>query len=148
MTRCLLAVVTALVAGCAAFPSISEIHAKAQDWELCYYSVAGETAYWRQQASYEVARKGIDCRSHMQMVQARISARSASDQKAMQMITLGSQMMNPTPVPANPATTSGPKGFLKREFISGMNKVCVYNQAGSDYVLTVQAAQLCPLTTP
>tara|TARA_R110000751_G_scaffold73408_1_gene148410 strand:+ start:133 stop:315 length:183 start_codon:yes stop_codon:yes gene_type:complete len=36
--------------------------------------------------------------------------------------------------------------FLKYERKSGMNKICVYNDLGSDVTLTVKNYQLCPLT--
>lgn len=38
--------------------------------------------------------------------------------------------------------------FLKRSYVSGMNRVCVYNNMGSDYVQTIGAADICPLHIP
>lgn len=45
-------------------------------------------------------------------------------------------------MPPQPSTT----GFLRREFISGVNRVCVYNHLGSEYFVTVNATELCPLS--
>lgn len=36
--------------------------------------------------------------------------------------------------------------FKKDEYVSGMNKVCIYNCLGSDYAVTQSAVSLCPLT--
>lgn len=36
-------------------------------------------------------------------------------------------------------------GFLKSQYVSGMNRICTYNAAGSDKTLTVGAATICPL---
>jgi len=35
--------------------------------------------------------------------------------------------------------------FYKSEYTSGMNKICIYDCAGSQAAITVGAAQLCPL---
>lgn len=36
--------------------------------------------------------------------------------------------------------------FLKGETVSGMNKICFYDNMGSEVAITIGAAQLCPLT--
>ena len=36
--------------------------------------------------------------------------------------------------------------FLKYERVSGMNKICVYNQLGSEVAITIKNYQLCPLS--
>lgn len=36
--------------------------------------------------------------------------------------------------------------FLKHDYVSGMNKICVYDCLGSDAAITIGAVQLCPLT--
>jgi len=36
--------------------------------------------------------------------------------------------------------------FYKDEYISGMNKICIYDHLGSDFATTVKAYQLCPIT--
>ena len=35
--------------------------------------------------------------------------------------------------------------FFKYEYVSGMNKICVYNHLGSDVAITVSSVSLCPL---
>jgi hypothetical protein len=39
-------------------------------------------------------------------------------------------------------------GFLRKSYISGMNRICVYDRMGSAYALTVGAAEMCPMTVP
>jgi len=36
--------------------------------------------------------------------------------------------------------------FLKGEYISGMNKICLYDHLGSTVAITISSVQLCPLT--
>ena len=36
--------------------------------------------------------------------------------------------------------------FFKYEYTSGMNKVCVYDDLGSNVAITIKSYQLCPLT--
>ena len=43
------------------------------------------------------------------------------------------------------AATAG-TAFLVREYTTGMTKQCVYDYLGSQYVITISAVQLCPLT--
>lgn len=35
--------------------------------------------------------------------------------------------------------------FLKYSYVSGLNRICVYDYLGSQYVITIQAAQVCPV---
>jgi hypothetical protein len=49
------------------------------------------------------------------------------------------------PSPSYGGTATGP-AYLKRSYISGHNKVCVYNRMGSDYAVTIGAAQICPIS--
>jgi hypothetical protein len=37
-------------------------------------------------------------------------------------------------------------GFFKTEYVSGMNKICIYDHLGSDVAITVKSYQLCPLS--
>lgn len=36
--------------------------------------------------------------------------------------------------------------FLKYEYISGMNNICVYDYLGSDIAITIRSIDLCPLS--
>ena len=36
--------------------------------------------------------------------------------------------------------------FIKGEYTSGFNKICVYNCLGSDKAITIKNTQLCPLS--
>lgn len=39
-------------------------------------------------------------------------------------------------------------GFLKREYTSGFNKICIYDRLGSEVAVTIGAVELCPLNLP
>lgn len=51
------------------------------------------------------------------------------------------------PQPVAPVGAAG-VGVYRREYVSGMNRVCIYNRLGSDYVVTIPAVSLCPLQAP
>ena len=36
--------------------------------------------------------------------------------------------------------------FKKSEYVSGMNKICIYDHLGSDYAITIGHYQICPYT--
>lgn len=36
--------------------------------------------------------------------------------------------------------------FFKYSYVSGLNRICVYDHLGSKYVTTIPAAQLCPIS--
>jgi hypothetical protein len=62
-----------------------------------------------------------------------------------------SRIMNEgTPSSSTPTYggTAGGTGFLKSSYVSGMNRICVYNRLGSAYVMTIGAAEICPLSAP
>jgi len=37
-------------------------------------------------------------------------------------------------------------GFYKTEYISGMNKICIYTHLGSDVAVTISNYQVCPVS--
>lgn len=139
------------LAGCGMFPTVTEQIAAASDYELCYFSVAAETQYFRQSARNAIAAKGVDCNTHWPMVQARISARAADDARSMQLLQIGTQMMAPNRTPTSQALGGGAASgtaFLKRNYVSGFNRVCIYDRMGSEVAVTVGAVELCPITLP
>ena len=38
------------------------------------------------------------------------------------------------------------RGTLKRNYVSGLNRVCIYNQGGSDRAITIERGKICPLS--
>ena len=36
--------------------------------------------------------------------------------------------------------------FLSHDYISGSNRICVYDDMGDEFYITVEAYELCPLT--
>jgi hypothetical protein len=90
-----------LLSACANIPSTSERLAAMQDWELCYLSIAA-SAYERDLAGKMVQSRRIDCAQYIPLIQTKIaadSARDASQQRALQQIQMGLQMMSPSPPP-------------------------------------------------
>lgn len=131
------------LSACASNTSVADTYQRAQDWELCYYSVAASSAYNRELAGNFVITRGVNCGQHVQMVQARIAAKSASDANSLQLLMLGNQIAN-----QRPALPPTPPVQGRREYVSGNNRVCIYNNMGSDVAITVPALSFCPLSLP
>lgn len=76
---------------------------------------------------------------------------TANTAESLQMMQLGLQMMqgsSPSAGPNNYGSSYGSSTtcFKKTEWVSGLNKNCVYNCTGSDSTITIGAAQICPVT--
>jgi hypothetical protein len=35
--------------------------------------------------------------------------------------------------------------FFKYSYVDGLNRICVYDHLGSKYIITIPAAQVCPV---
>lgn len=44
-----------------------------------------------------------------------------------------------------PARASASNGVLKRSYQSGTNRICVYDDMGSERAVTIAATDLCPI---
>ena len=142
--RIAMVLVAASLTGCGTmFESIPEKLSRSQDWELCYSAVAGEYAHERELAGGMVRSRRIDCNQHMPMVQARMQARSDYYSRNMQMLMLGNQISNQGL--AQPYAPSQPQGHLTGQYLSGHNRICIYNKVGSAYAVTIPATAICPL---
>lgn len=45
-----------------------------------------------------------------------------------------------------PQPSPQPARFFVRSFVSGMNRICVYNSMGSEVFETIPATSICPLS--
>lgn len=43
-----------------------------------------------------------------------------------------------------PVLTTEPMKVLKGSYVSGFNRICIYDQLGSDVAVTVNATEMCP----
>jgi hypothetical protein len=75
--------------------------------------------------------------SYAGCVQARFGTRQAMMQHAFQ--SAGQSMAAPS---------SGGTAFLRSDYVSGTSRICTYDRMGSPYVMTVSAAQICPVSVP
>lgn len=121
-------------------------------WELCYWHITGKvSAQGRVFVSQEIQTRPVDCREHLAIVQAKLAADGVAQVESQRMLQLGLQMMAPRapqyPAPAGGGAALG-VGFLKRQYVSGMNRVCIYDRLGSEVAVTVGAAELCSLSLP
>jgi len=44
------------------------------------------------------------------------------------------------------ATFTANAAFLKYSYVSGMNRICVYDDLGSTVMITIKSYELCPLS--
>ena len=48
--------------------------------------------------------------------------------------------------PAQPAQPMRPMRTLRTSYVSGFNRICVYDTIAGQEVVTIQAAQICPIS--
>lgn len=105
--------------------------------------LSGCAAQFMKQAQSECAAFGYPAGSseYASCVQQQYAAGQSNYQQ---------RLMNASGIVNSGSSTpaNGGTGFLKRSYISGMNRVCEYNQMGSAYVITVEATDICPMTAP
>ena len=106
----------------------------------------------RKQAADQIAReRGLQCDYEKF---ARIHAIEGSTENSLRQMQIGSSMLNQgTVVTSAPSTNSGGgaamgTAFLKSSYISGMNKICIYDRLGSQVVTTIGSTSLCAMTLP
>lgn len=63
---------------------------------------------------------------------------------------VGAANICPLSPPSNAGQPSGRSstGFFEREYVQGMNRVCVYDTVRGEEVITVSAASVCPISLP
>jgi len=115
----LLATSSAVLAGCVALPSEDDMAAKCGNDMQCRRDMIH---------SAEIA--------HQEMM-SRISAAG----EALSNSSSSSSFNQPAPPAA-----SRPAGFLERQYVDGVNRICVYNSMGSEYIVTINSTSLCPLS--
>jgi hypothetical protein len=82
----------------------------------------------------EVRRRQINC-------EAIYSYSGTGDLEAAAAILRRVQSMPTVPSPSSVA-------FLKSTYVSGFNRVCIYQRRGSDEAYTLEATAICPQTMP
>lgn len=48
--------------------------------------------------------------------------------------------------PSNTNKTQLSTAFLKKQYVSGVNRICIYERLGSEDIITIEATSICPLT--
>ena len=129
-----------LLAGCAKPPGY---YAKQSSVELCMDYLTLPSANINQSArAAELARRGEDCSVYSGAASARNKANANFERTLRSM----SQQQGYGSNNYNTNSNNNIVCHKKREWTSGMNKNCVYNCLGSEYVQTVGAAQICPIS--
>jgi hypothetical protein len=114
--------------------------------DLCYGYISnrGDARYQRLVAE-EIQKWGIDCREHLPMIQTKLAADRVNleaQRQRIEQLNLARQLL----APSRPDRSRQGAAFLKREYTSGFNKICIYGRLGSDVAVTIGGTELCPLT--
>ena len=135
-----LALLLASQPGCVSVAEQRQASESSSSYTLCSKLVNAVLAprETREVWAMELQRRGENCAQHMPAIEASM----ARDQQVME---LSRQLQQPRSTLAAPAPSPG-VGHLKRQYTSGMNRICIYDRLGSEAALTVSAASLCPLT--
>lgn len=75
-------------------------------------------------------------------VQERFTTRQQGLQRAL--AGMGSSMQNSAQATPMQPVYRAPR-FLKSSYVSGMNRICLYDSMGSTEAVTIGAAQICPI---
>src|SRR5574337_503737 len=118
-------------------------NAQSSSYSLCLGLAQATLAPYqvREEWARELQRRGENCSQYSNAI-------SATMQQNQQQMQLGLQLLSPPVQQAVPAGggVGGGAAFLKREYTSGFNKICVYDRLGSEVAVTIGAAQICPLS--
>lgn len=64
------------------------------------------------------------------------------NERTIEALKLLDARYNRQPAPQQRQATA----FLKSSYVSGTNRICIYDRLGSQVVTTIGAAQICPLS--
>jgi hypothetical protein len=96
---------------------------------------AGDTYTVRE----EVRRRGIDCGMPG-------SSRPSNAADSLMLIQTGTQLMQQGRRQPNPVDNpTAPAAFLRNSYVSGLNRICLYDRLGSQVAVTIPATAICPL---
>lgn len=142
--KLLIALTPLVLCSCVSLEDARRSAASKSSYALCYNLATAVLAQNSLRTAWadELSGRGENCSQYMGM----ISAEQASNAQAMQLAT---QLTQPRPAPTPsplPANFGQPTAVLKYSYPSGANRVCVYNRAGSDYVVTQTVTLPCPPT--
>jgi hypothetical protein len=133
-----------LLCGCAASPEkVAEVARTAPDSEVCEVYLTGAERYVTVIGA-EIRRRNLDCRPYWEAMERREAVQNARAQRNAANAAATLQILRSMQPSQTPMTR--PVGFLKREYVSGFNRVCIYDKLGSDYAVTISATSLCPLS--
>ena len=129
-----------LFSGCAGSPvhtssKSSEELKLVDDYTLCKAATPRELYSPKMHVLIEVQRRGLSCGGIYTW-----KGTPGLDST----INVLQNIQNPTPAPS----PSRPMATYKRQLVSGLNKICIYQRLGSEEAYNYKATQICPLTLP
>lgn len=138
MKKSSLALLLPLLVGCVSPQQLAPSRSTA---DLCHLQHYGGPQN-RAAANHELARRGIQCDA---AAVAQDAARRQQHDAAMLGIAAGAFAR---PAPAHISPPAGPISIYRGDHVSGANRICFYDQAGSRRAITVPVTTLCPMNPP
>ena len=123
-----------LLAGCSGSPVHTSSLSPSKlttidDYTLCKAYTPREAYYPSYSVIAEVERRGINCPS---IYQYRSLTPTINALQAIHNSSMGQ--------------SSGISSIFKRDYTSGLNRICIYDQGGMDKVITIEVTKICPLS--
>lgn len=147
-----------LLAGCGLSPDFQRSRLQsASSFDLCYAATDparnsfGPERARAQAASSLIQERRIQCDyeqlARIRESEARVAATRANERAAWAAVSAaGFQMMQgASPAPAAPIAGQPGHRMLQRHYVQGTNRICVYSDFGSPFILTISVMSLCPL---
>ena len=142
-----------VVSGCAAmYGTPAERAAKASamsSYQLCEKLAVATLAPDEIRATWarELDSRNETCQAYAGLLQARQQQNQALMLQGLKLMQQG----QPRPLYTSPPVGGGSAvgmAFLKGQYVSGVNRICMYDRLGSAVSITVSSTQICPLSLP
>ena len=124
-----------IASGCTSIASINA----SSNTKLCLdYLTTPSYNVWKSDREAEIVRRGIDCSGYSSLAAQKIRSQDNAI-KSLQAIGRSK------PSSSGSSSSSPSTIYLKRDYILGANRICVYAGMSGEVVKTVGAADICPM---
>jgi hypothetical protein len=116
-------------------------NSRSSSYSLCSRFAQGQMApdVVREEWAQELQRRSENCSQYSGAIANSIQQGNQQMQTGLQLLSQPNRQ-----VPAMGGGTSVGVAFLKRNYQSGFNRVCIYDRLGSEVAVTIGSTALCP----
>tara|TARA_X000000950_G_C13475561_1_gene481612 strand:- start:93 stop:494 length:402 start_codon:yes stop_codon:yes gene_type:complete len=120
-------------------------NSRLSDYTLCENMVIATLApqQIREEWATELQKRQTNCNQFAAQLNARVQSQRNNLALSQQLL----EQSQPRTYDSfnNSSSDYFGSAIYKRSYVSGMNRICIYDNMGSDYTTTIGAAEMCPL---